>query len=637
MSRKKTFLALTAIFLISLVIRVIYINRLESTPIFGFFAMDAEYYDRIAMGILKGYKPGPEVLYSYPLYPVFLSVAYFLFGHALKAVCCCQAVIDSVTAVILYFIAAKVFRNYVMGLAAAFIYALYGMAVFYAGFLLDVTLVTFFYALSFLLILRAEAGTRYTWWLLAGISTALAMLLKAGILLCVPVFAVYAFLPSGNRTLMRRAVSVSLLCAGILLAAYPFAARNLSAGGGFSPFPAHGGLNFYIGNHDGATGAYAPLDGVSNSPVTQIKSSVNTARKSLGKDAKAPEVSRYWSGMACRFIAGKPGVFLALTVRKFFLFWNAREIGSNMNIAFAMKFLPILKWAFFSFGIVGPFAFAGLIFAAGSGSRDERFLASFIVMYMVSVLLYFVAARLRFICIPFMISMAVSGGHRIFMSFRSDSFRDRGYAVIILVISLIVVHQRFYAVKGLTQNYEISMSNLGNIYSEKGMLGEAVEEYKKAIRENPDYAEAHNNLGAVYLEKGMSDDAIREFKEAIRLNRDYAEAYYNLGLAYAGKGLRDNAVTEYKKAIEVDPEHVRAHYNLGYLYGETGMTDNAVAEYEKVISIDPAHYKSYFNLAVAYYGKADFEKALYYYNKAVRYGSKGDPRLLSLIQSEGKE
>ncbi len=39
---------------------------------------------------------------------------------------------------------------------------------------------------------------------------------------------------------------------------------------------------------------------------------------------------------------------------------------------------------------------------------------------------------------------------------------------------------------------------MGNIYYAKGMLDEAIVQYKKALAINPDFATAHNFLGKAY-------------------------------------------------------------------------------------------------------------------------------------------
>ncbi len=55
----------------------------------------------------------------------------------------------------------------------------------------------------------------------------------------------------------------------------------------------------------------------------------------------------------------------------------------------------------------------------------------------------------------------------------------------------------------------------GIFYHNKGIYDEAVAEFKKAIKINPNYAGAHHSLGVAYGSRGMYDEAVAEFKEAI--------------------------------------------------------------------------------------------------------------------------
>ena len=43
-------------------------------------------------------------------------------------------------------------------------------------------------------------------------------------------------------------------------------------------------------------------------------------------------------------------------------------------------------------------------------------------------------------------------------------------------------------------------------------LDAALKEFQQAIEKNPNYADAHYNLGLVYSEKGMVEDAITAYK-----------------------------------------------------------------------------------------------------------------------------
>ena len=96
----------------------------------------------------------------------------------------------------------------------------------------------------------------------------------------------------------------------------------------------------------------------------------------------------------------------------------------------------------------------------------------------------------------------------------------------------------------------------GTAYLNKGMLDEAIAEYKKAIEINPNDAMAHNNLGLaylglVYLDIGMYDKAIAEFKKAIKVSPEYADADNNLAVAYYYKGEYSLAIKHCDRAIDL--------------------------------------------------------------------------------------
>jgi hypothetical protein len=71
-------------------------------------------------------------------------------------------------------------------------------------------------------------------------------------------------------------------------------------------------------------------------------------------------------------------------------------------------------------------------------------------------------------------------------------------------------------------------NNLGNAFSDAGLLADAGEQYKEALRINPGYPEAHNNLGIVLAKTGHVPEAVAEFQEALRLCPELESAQDNL-------------------------------------------------------------------------------------------------------------
>jgi tetratricopeptide (TPR) repeat protein len=66
--------------------------------------------------------------------------------------------------------------------------------------------------------------------------------------------------------------------------------------------------------------------------------------------------------------------------------------------------------------------------------------------------------------------------------------------------------------------------DFGLVFSDLGLLDQAEREYRRLIKEHPEYADLHYHLGMILKKKGLSDDAMEEFRIAIQLNPHYMDA-----------------------------------------------------------------------------------------------------------------
>ena len=130
--------------------------------------------------------------------------------------------------------------------------------------------------------------------------------------------------------------------------------------------------------------------------------------------------------------------------------------------------------------------------------------------------------------------------------------------------------------------------NLGLAYKEKGMLGDAMVEFKKSIELKRDCAKAFNNLGNIYFYKGRLDDAIAYYEKAISLAPQLFEPYNNLGNIYFKKGNYKMAIKNYKKALILEKDRFEVHDNLASAYVEINQTKEAIGELETVLRLNPS-------------------------------------------------
>ena len=162
--------------------------------------------------------------------------------------------------------------------------------------------------------------------------------------------------------------------------------------------------------------------------------------------------------------------------------------------------------------------------------------------------------------------------------------------------------------------------NLGCIYSEKGLLDEAIQLYERALKINPNYLQAFVNLGNEYRKKGDAGRAEEFYQKAIKMNPEYAGARLHIAEVWMNQGLIEKAVLEYEKILDTNPTSAEAHYGLGVACYGKGKLDEAIMHYQKALDLKPGYAEAYYNLGVAYGSSGMPDQALSAYSMALRFG-----------------
>lgn len=155
----------------------------------------------------------------------------------------------------------------------------------------------------------------------------------------------------------------------------------------------------------------------------------------------------------------------------------------------------------------------------------------------------------------------------------------------------------------------------------EGKADEAIEQYRKAIKDAPDFAVAHNNLGSLYIGKSQFPDAQKEFEESIRLAPADSKGYFNMAnlMLLTGKlsdaerylqegfrkqpdsafgffvqgsvmersGRLQEAEHALQRALELNPKMTRPHLELVNLYLREQRRADAVSELQKFLQVAP--------------------------------------------------
>lgn len=197
----------------------------------------------------------------------------------------------------------------------------------------------------------------------------------------------------------------------------------------------------------------------------------------------------------------------------------------------------------------------------------------------------------------------------------------------------LVVVDRQPAARASLQRASIE-TNIGNVKASQSDLAGAIEEYRRAIRTRPDFANAHVNLARVFAQQrdwsaalteneialqlqprdaatlhqagvalvrlGRTSEASGRFRRAWELDPKLAIAGVDLGNMLLGEGKIDEALLWYRRAAEADPKNADAKFNLGSIYLQQGRPADAATAYEEAIAIAPNDAEAHLGLANAF-------------------------------------
>ena len=151
-------------------------------------------------------------------------------------------------------------------------------------------------------------------------------------------------------------------------------------------------------------------------------------------------------------------------------------------------------------------------------------------------------------------------------------------------------------------------TRLGYAYLKAGQIDRAEAVFQKAIEVDRGVAEAHNGLGMVFTKHPlMLQWAIEEFQKALRWNPQYAEARYHIAEIRL-KLKQYDALTEAERVIGLDPNYAPAYRLIGEGY-EIMEDDyqNAALWYLRYLSFKPDDSDARLRLGKAYLKTGDFE------------------------------
>jgi Flp pilus assembly protein TadD len=200
-------------------------------------------------------------------------------------------------------------------------------------------------------------------------------------------------------------------------------------------------------------------------------------------------------------------------------------------------------------------------------------------------------------------------------------------------------------------------NNLGKYLMDMGSPNEAVVHLKESLRLRPDYSEAHNNLGVYLMSAGLPGEGIAEFEAAIKFASDATRARENLGLALietpgrseegvsllqaalhddgddpeaAGfylklgaalakaRGRLPEAISNFEAAVRLEPNNIDARGSLGNALARAGRTSEAIKQFEAALMIRSDNPKIHNNLGIVLAAAGKTDEAMAQFREALR-------------------
>ena len=119
-------------------------------------------------------------------------------------------------------------------------------------------------------------------------------------------------------------------------------------------------------------------------------------------------------------------------------------------------------------------------------------------------------------------------------------------------------------------DHPLVLHNLGSVFAQMQQNGLAVNLFRQAIAQAPDFAVSYGNLAACLNAEGFNDKAKEMAAKAVELEPGNADLWNTLASMSINNGSPAECVATCNKALELQIDHPDGNYNRGLAYMEMG-------------------------------------------------------------------
>jgi tetratricopeptide (TPR) repeat protein len=140
-----------------------------------------------------------------------------------------------------------------------------------------------------------------------------------------------------------------------------------------------------------------------------------------------------------------------------------------------------------------------------------------------------------------------------------------------------------YALKAVALDPKLPLAHylLGELYTYKSRMPEAIAEFQKELAINPAHAATYYKLADAYSRVQKFDEAQQLLQRSIRLDATSSVPFILMGKVLEKKGDYDLAVLALKHAVVMEPNNATTHHLLGQAYRDMGRKEEADVELKR--------------------------------------------------------
>ena len=144
----------------------------------------------------------------------------------------------------------------------------------------------------------------------------------------------------------------------------------------------------------------------------------------------------------------------------------------------------------------------------------------------------------------------------------------------------------FDALDGLIRSVRLRVSR-GRTAMRVKRLDDAIAEFSKALKLEPENVSVNMNLGAAYTQSGQGTPAIKAFESVLKVQPMHLNAHFNLATLRTLKGEHFLAIKHLKAILSQRPGDVQARFELGRALYRAELFRESLAEFEAVYAKQP--------------------------------------------------